>query len=438
MKPLKKNQKLRLKPIDLSSSAMAVYKVEDFPIFVKDSLPQEDTEIIVTKVLNRFGFGRAIQRYSDHPQRVQPDCPLYPQCGGCQMMHMSYEYQLDFKQQRVQDALRRNGDLNHEVLPTIPAPDAWRYRNKVMIPVQHEPLRAGFYRTNSHDIVDMHECLIQSRQLNEIYQEIKAFIQENNLTQVATIILREGFYTQEVMVALSLTRREEDFKDAFIKSLSGFKNIKSIQLTYNLKQTNVPIGQEHKVIFGSPTITESILGIDYQISLNSFFQINSAQTEHLYSKVLELAQIKPTDKVLDLYCGVGTMSMLFAKGANTVVGVDIVKQAIEDAKENARLNNIENIDFVAMDATKFVNDTNEEFDVLVVDPPRKGLSEQGIKDIITIAPKRMVYVSCNPDTLARDLKLLSSTFNIELIQPLDMFPQTTHVETVVLITRVEK
>lgn len=414
---------------------MAVYKVEDFPIFVKDSLPQEDTEIIITKVLNKFGFGRAVQRYSEHPERIQPDCPLYPQCGGCQMMHMSYDYQLDFKQQRVQDALKRNGDLHHEVLPTIPAPDAWRYRNKVMIPVQHEPFKAGFYRTNSHNIVDMHECLIQSRQLNEIYQQIKAFIQEKNLTQVATIILREGFYTKEVMVALSLTRREEAFVDEFIKSLSEFENIKSIQLTYNLKQTNVPIGEKSKVIFGSPTITETILGIDYHISLNSFFQINSAQTHQLYSKVLELALIKSTDKVLDLYCGVGTMSMLFAKEANKVVGVDIVKQAIEDAKENARLNKIENIDFVAMDATKFVNDTNEKFDILVVDPPRKGLSEQGIEDIITIAPKRMVYVSCNPDTLARDLKLLSSAFKIDLVQPLDMFPQTTHVETIALLQR---
>ncbi len=438
MKPLKKNTKFIDKANDLTSSALAVFKVEDFPIFVKDSLPGEESEIIVTKLLRNYGFGRALKRFNDHPQRTKPICPLYPQCGGCQMMHMSYLYQLDFKHQRVVDSLKRNGDIKHPVDPILNADNPLYYRNKVMVPVAHSPFEAGFYRTNSHNIVDMDFCYIQSKTLNALYQEIKDFIRVNQLTQVKTIILREGYFTGEILVALSLTSRDTSFEDQFVNQFKTHEMIKSIQLTFNLSNSNVPISDEIKLLYGTPFIKEKILGLEFKLSLNSFFQINSLQTEKLYSKVLELAQIKSTDKVLDLYCGVGTMSLLFAKQAYKVYGVDIVEQAIEDAKRNALNNKLNNIEFIAMDATKFVNTNEEAFDLLVVDPPRKGLSAQGIQDILKLAAKRMIYVSCNPDTLARDLKLLSSGYSIVEITPVDMFSQTVHVETVVLMSRVEK
>lgn len=411
---------------DLTHLGYAVAKINNFSIFVKDLLVNEEAEIEITQLNPRFGFGKVIQRLSDSPDRAIPICPLFLECGGCQLMHLSPSAQNTYKHNLVKDALLRNGGINVDVKPLLAMENPLYYRNKVVIPVKHQPFESGFFRENSHTIVDMDHCYLMSPLLNEIYLKIKEFLKTNNCTPVKNIILRHGFNTNQIMVALEVDNQISHQKE-FVDMLTKFDVVKSILLKFN---------QQITTLYGNDYIEEIINGFHFKVSLDSFFQVNPFQTEILYSKAIELANLKSTDRVLDLYSGVGTIGIIMANHVHEVISVEIVKDAVRDAKENALLNKINNIQFINEDATSFVNRYNEQIDVLMVDPPRKGLTKQGITDILKLRPHRIVYISCNPMTLARDLKELTHDYNIEVVQPVDMFGQTVHVECIVSLFRV--
>lgn len=434
---MKKNEKIIVTAMDYSSSAYAIAKVESFPIFIKDLLVGEQAEIVITKLHKKYGFGKVVRRLSDSSDRVDPICPLFTKCGGCQIMHMSSQAQRKFKENSIYQAIKRNGNIDHPVKPVLVMDNPYYYRNKVMVPVTHDPFKAGFYRTYSHDIVDMETCFIQSEHLNEIYQVTKRFVEKSDLKQVQTIILRHGFKTNEVMVALAINDVFTHEKQ-LIDELSIFDSVKSIQLNIHRTQSNTVVSDESKVIYGQEYIEEILLGNRFKISLNSFFQVNPVQTEVLYQTAFDLADLKATDTVIDLYSGVGTIGLLVARHVKKVISVEIVEAAVNDAKENARINGIDNVEFVCGDASEFVANYQQQPDVVFVDPPRKGLHPQGIEDILNLRANRIVYISCNPETLGRDLKAFVDDYRIEVIQPVDMFSMTYHVETVVLMSRIDK
>ena len=438
---IKKGLSVTTECIDVTSSALGVCKVESFPIFVSNMLAGEQGDVLILKKLSKYGFGKLVNLSQSSSNRQQPKCPLFLKCGGCQTMHMKPEYQNEFKRLQVMNDLKRNGNIEVTVNPVIGMDNPYFYRNKVMIPVSHEPFEAGFYRVNSHSIVDMEMCYIQHPLLNEIYKTIKEFIKQYNETTVQTIILRIGQNTNEVMVALAINQQGLVNEDKFVDVISkSYPEVKSVWLNFHHQPSNTVISKDSRLIYGSKTITERLHDLKFSISLNSFFQVNTTQTEILYETAIRLASLSHEDTVLDLYCGVGTIALFLSRFVKRVIGVDIVESAIEDATKNAALNGIDTVEFVCQDATEYIKslkDSHEVIDAVFVDPPRKGLSQQGIEDLLLLKAKQIVYISCNPQTLGRDLMHLSTEYTIDVVQPVDLFPWTSHVETVCLMSKVE-
>ena len=439
---IKKSMTFTTECVDMTSSALGVCKVESFPVFVSNMLVGEQGDVLILKKLSKYGFGKLVNLTKSSSHRQEPRCPLFLKCGGCQTMHLSEAHQLEFKRNQVSNDLKRNGNLEVEVSPVIGMEHPYFYRNKVMIPVSFDPFEAGFYRVNSHSIVDMDTCFIQHPLLNTIYQSVKEFIKEHQETSVQTIVLRIGQNTQEVMVALAINQLGLKHEEQFVKVMSeSFPEIKSMWLNLHDQPSNTVLSRNSRLIYGSKTITERLHDLKFSISLNSFFQVNTTQTEILYETAIRLASLNHEDTVLDLYCGVGTIALFLSRFVKRVIGVDIVESAIEDATKNAALNGIDTVEFVCQDATEYIKslkDSHEVIDAVFVDPPRKGLSQQGIEDLLLLKAKQIVYISCNPQTLGRDLKHLSTEYTIDVVQPVDLFPWTSHVETVVLMSRVEK
>ena len=434
---MKKNDKFIGKCESYTFEGLGVVKHENMPVFVKNMILNEVGEIVITKVLKNYAFGRCLQYTTKSENRVEPKCPHAKQCGGCQLQHMSSDEQKAFKKQRVQDCITRISKLDLEVEDIISMENPYYYRNKGQIPVgvKDNQVCTGFYRIHSNDIIDMNECMIQHESINEILQTTKKLIQKyNNGSYFRHLLVKVGFITKQIMIVFIVNNENVPHLDEMIKELSKNENVKSMILNINQRNDNVILGEKEIVIYGNKTIQDKLHDLTFNISSKSFYQVNPVQTLSLYDTAVDYAQLTGNETVIDLYCGIGTISQFMAKKAKHVIGIEIVEDAIKDAKINAKNNNINNIEFYCSDAGEFAKKlASENFkpDVVSVDPPRKGCDQLTLDSILTMDPKRIVYISCDPSTLARDLKYLSEhNYQVERIQPVDMFPHSFHVETV--------
>lgn len=448
---IKKNEIYTLTITDIGTHGEGIGKIDSYTLFVKNTLPGEEVKVLVVKANKNYGYGKALEIIKPSSSRVEPLCPAAPRCGGCTLQHMDYKAQLLQKQNKVkQNIMRIGGFDNIDVEPTIGMDDPWNYRNKAQYPVSsdNKGINIGFYSLGSHKTVNIDNCLIGSKRDPEILSLVRKFIEENKIPVyneetgkglIRHIVIRTGYYTDEIMVCLVVNSNNFKYKNRLIETLKPVVGIKSIVINYNTARTNVILGQKCETIYGNDYITDKIGDLKFKISPLSFFQVNPQQTYKLYSKALEFVDLKGDETVIDAYCGIGTISLFLAQRAKEVYGIEIVPQAIENAIENAKLNNIENAWFYTGKSEDIVpelyNTKGIHPDVMVVDPPRKGCDESLLNLMLYMKPEKIVYVSCDSATLARDLKILCSTgeYNIQKVQPVDMFPHSYHVETVCLL-----
>lgn len=452
--PVQKNEEIHVTFEDLTHDGAGVAKVDGYPIFVKQALPGETAKIKVINTKKNFGFGRLVHIDKESTVRVTPPCPVFTRCGGCQIQHLSYQGQLAYKQKLVQETMARIGGLTDiQVHETIGMEDPWRYRNKSQIPFseQRGEIVAGFYAERSHQIVDTDTCLIQSSDADTAMNLVKklaadygirAYDDMTHKGQLRHVVIRHAKTTDQLMVVLVTKNDSFPNKKHLIRELKdAFPNLASIAHNVNPKRTNVIFGDTTTILWGEDVIYDEIDGIRFAISPRSFYQVNPDQTKVLYEKALDYAQLTGKENVIDAYCGIGTISLFLAKQAKQVYGVEVVPEAVTDAKENAKLNHIDNAEFYVGEAEKIMpwwKAQGIEADVIVVDPPRKGCDESLLTTMVEMQPERIVYVSCNPATLARDLKILAEKgYEAKEVQPVDMFPQTTHVECVVWLEKYE-
>lgn len=449
--PVEKNKDYIVEIKGMGYEGEGVGKIDDFTIFIPGAIKGEKVNAKIVKVNKNFAFGKLLNVVEESNYRTEPICGIYKRCGGCQLQHLSYEGQLDFKGQRVKDAIERIGKINPEVLHVIGMENPYNYRNKVQLPVgqENEEINIGFYALRSHDIISMEKCYIQDEISEKIMALVKQWMITNNIKAydesthtgvLRHLMIRKGFKTSEVMVVLVTRTNELPHKDEIINLLTNnVKEVVSIIQNINSEKTNVILGLKSNTLWGKDTIQDYIGKFKFNISPLSFFQVNPVQTEVLYNKALEYANLTGDEIVFDAYCGTGTISLFLAQKAKKVYGVEIIPEAIENAWENAKLNNVDNVDFLVGKSEQVIPDLINKgikADVVVVDPPRKGCERVLLEAIAKINPKRIVYVSCDAGTLARDLAILDElNYKTEKIQPVDMFPHTAHVECVVKIVK---
>ncbi|KAA9022512.1 23S rRNA (uracil(1939)-C(5))-methyltransferase RlmD [Niallia endozanthoxylica] len=443
--PVQKNEYIDVVFEDLTHDGAGVAKVDGYPLFVPNGLPGEKAKIKVIKVNKGYGFGRLMEIYENSPDRVEISKDEMHKYGGCQLEHISYEGQLKYKENQVRQVLTRIGKLGDvKVHPILGMDNPWHYRNKAQVPVGEKEGRliAGFFKPRSHEIVDTNESLIQLPEINEAVQAVKeicnelkipAYNEESHNGVLRHIMARYGKQTGELMVVVVTKTTDIPQKNKLVEEIvARLPKVKSIVHNINSKRTNVILGEKTKVLWGNEVIYDYIGDVKFAISALSFYQVNPDQTKVLYNKALEYADLSGEETVIDAYCGIGTISLFLAQKAKKVFGVEVVPEAIEDAKRNAELNSITNAEFAVGEAEVVIPKWYKEgnvADVLVVDPPRKGCDEALLQTIIEMKPKKVVYVSCNPATLARDLRVLEDGgYKTIEVQPVDMFPQTTHVE----------
>lgn len=450
----KKGNQIELKITSLGSSGEGVGKVDGFTIFVKGALPGEKIRAKITILKKSYANAQMLQIIDRSPQRQKPFCPLFYKCGGCQLQHLSYEGQLIVKKQQVIDALERIGHIpNPPVFPVLADENPMYYRNKMLCPIaSQDGTKIGFYKTGTHEIVDMQECYIQSQANNIILTTVREWVrkykisvynEESGKGLLRHILGRVSAATNEVMVGLVCTQKSLPNKLELVEMLkANIPNLVSVVQNLNSSNTNVIMGRTNIVLYGKSVIADKIGSFTFEISATSFFQVNTKQAEKLYQTALDYAKLSGTETVVDLYCGIGTLSLFLAQKAKNVIGVEVVPIAIDNAKENAKFNKVKNIEFICDDATVAMQQISRKnnIDVVVLDPPRAGCEKPLLEQIIQTLPQRIVYVSCNPASLARDIKILTDSGDYKLVkvQPVDMFGQTAHVETVVLMSRVEK
>src|SRR5690606_15232140 len=445
--PIKKNDRQTVYIEDLTHDGNGVAKIDGYPLFIQGALPGETAEIHVMKTLKNYGFAKVVNILEKSPDRVEAPCVYFSQCGGCQLQHLSYEGQLKWKQNMVANVMKRLGKIDAPVLPVKGMEEPWHYRNKSQIPfAQNEAgqMVAGFYKTKSHSIVDMERCLIQTGEADVVMADLKReleilgvrpYDEKSHQGMLRHVVVRKGRATGEVMVVLvTKSKKFPQASAAIVKIRALIPNVTSIVQNVNGEKTNVIFGNDTFTLWGKDTIEDTIGNVRFEISARSFYQVNPVQTEVLYKQALDYAQLTGNERVIDAYCGIGSISLFLAQKAGLVMGVEIVEQAIEDAKRNAALNGFTNTYFEAGPAEEVIPrwyKEGKEADVLVVDPPRKGCDEALLNTIIEQKPKRVVYVSCNPATLARDLRILEDGgYKTKEVQPVDMFPHTTHCEAV--------
>ena len=458
---IKKNDEFILEITDLGTNGEGIGKLmqegEDkgYTLFVKDALIGDCVRVKVIKSKKNYGYGRLMEILTPSPYRVPAKCPVSRTCGGCQIMHLDYKEQLRFKENKVRNLLERVGKLqDFQMLPIIGMKEPYYYRNKAQFPVgknKEGKIVMGFYAGHTHSIVDTEHCYIQ-HPLNEILvHKIKGWMEEYSVEPynestgqglVRHVLTRIGESTGQVMVCLVINGEKIPHAQELIGILTAVEGMTSICLNINREKTNVILGDKVETLWGQPYITDYIGKIAYQISPLSFYQVNPRQTRILYETALKFAALRPGEVVWDLYCGIGTISLFLAQTASRVCGVEIVPQAIDDARSNARLNHMENVEFFVGKAEEVLPREYESngiyADVIVVDPPRKGCDPELLECMVKMAPNRIVYVSCDPATLARDLNYLSGNgYRVKKVQCVDMFGHSVHVETVCLMSRVE-
>lgn len=458
MIPVEKNEIYEMKIHALGSNGEGIGRIDGYTVFVEGALPGETVSVLIVKVKKNYGYGKLMEILEVSPERREPVCPVAKQCGGCQLQHLSYEAELAYKTREVKDVMERIGGMKGcgvEVKPALGMEDPWRYRNKAQFPVRKGKEGAGcaigFYAKRSHRIVDTDKCFLQNECNDEIIGIVRAFLNEFEISLydeekhkglVRHILTRIGKNSGEIMVCIVINGKKLPNSDILVKRLQQVEGVVSIVLNVNKEKTNVILGSKIITLWGKDTIVDTIDGIEFEISPLSFYQVNPVQTEVLYGKAVELAGLTGEETVLDLYCGIGTISLFFARKAKRVFGVEIVPEAIADAKKNAARNGITNAEFAVGAAEEVIPRLYEEegitADIVVVDPPRKGCDEKLLETILQIAPKKIVYVSCNPATWARDLVVLKEGgYELKEVQPVDQFSHSVHVEVVSMLTRAE-
>ncbi|MDU4959996.1 MAG: 23S rRNA (uracil(1939)-C(5))-methyltransferase RlmD [Sporomusaceae bacterium] len=450
-KPVKAGEIRRVAVSGLGHSGEGVGRAGDFTVFVPGALPGETVDVQIELVKKTYARGRVRTVVTPSPDRRLPPCPVYEQCGGCQLQHLDYPAQLAAKQQQVSDAVSRIGRLQDiTVRPVLGAVSPWHYRNKMQAPVGlagSQPA-IGCFAQGTHQIIDNSCCLIQHQTNNRIAAAVKQIVRELGVSvyqekthqgSLRHVLGRVGA-GGEAMAVLVTASRDLPYAAEFVTRLRrAVPELVSIVHNVNDRRTNVILGSYTRTLWGKDAIIDRIDGLDFRISARSFFQVNTEQAAVLYRQALQYAGLTGTETVLDLYCGTGTISLFLARHCRRVIGVEIVAPAIEDARQNAALNRIDNAEFICGDAVDILPrlaDQGTRADVVVIDPPRAGCERRVLETIAAIAPERVVYVSCNPASLARDLAILAELgYETQEIQPVDMFPMTSHVECVVLIER---
>ncbi len=449
---IKLNNTYTLTIQDMGHSGEGIGRINNFTIFVDKSVIGDKVEVKIIALKKNYGMGKVIKYIEHSPYRTTPKCSIASQCGGCQIQNIQYEKQLELKKKIVKDNLERIGGLSDiKVHDVIGMEEPFRYRNKGQFPIgyKNKEIQLGFYMTKSHEIVPCDACQIQHETSDVILQKIKAIIKKHNITiynektgkgNLRHIITKVAYATEEMMLILVTNGKELPNKEAFIHDIiKEMPFITSLIQNINTKKSNVILGPKNITLYGKPTITDKIKDIAFNISPQSFYQVNPIQTEKLYEKALEYANLTGEETVFDLYCGIGTITLFLAQKAKKVIGVEIVQEAVKDAQKNAKQNQIDNVEFHAGKAEDIVPKLYKQgaqADVVVVDPPRKGCDEILLSTIADMQPNSIVYISCNPSTLARDLKYLSKKgYKTQEVQPVDMFPHTMHVEAVTLLTK---
>ncbi|WP_273325955.1 23S rRNA (uracil(1939)-C(5))-methyltransferase RlmD [Vallitalea guaymasensis] len=451
--PVVKNEYYEMVIDDLGINGEGIGKINGYTLFVDGALPQEKIKVKVIKTKKNFGFGKLIDILEPSIHRIDPVCDIAKRCGGCQLQHLSYEGQLNYKQKKVQDIIERIGGITDiEVNKVIGMEKPYFYRNKVQFPVGgmgDDSVNIGFYAMRSHNIITTDKCYIQQPVNKDIIGVVKEYMLKNNVKPynevtnkgvVRHIVTRVSFHTKEIMVGVVINGNKLPNSDELVSNLRKIEDVAGIFISVNKEKTNVIMGNKIKMLWGKPYITDYIGEVAYNISPLSFYQVNPVQTEKLYSKVLEFADLSGDEIVWDAYCGIGTISLFLAGKSKKVMGVEIVPEAIEDAKKNAELNDISNTEFYVGKAEEVITGKYNEgvrADVIVVDPPRKGCDRELLETIMKMQPEKVVYVSCDPGTMARDVKVLGEGgYRVEEVQPVDMFPQTVHVECVTVLRKL--
>lgn len=498
--PVAKNDEVTIDIIGMNHDGEGVGRADGYTLFVQGALPGEKVCVKVLKTKKQYGYAKLLELVEASPSRIAAPCPIYDKCGGCQLQHMDYAAQLAWKRQLVVDNLERIGKLRVQesgevqlegeavgaksegagsaraesgdsdqlvnessthgrtadtpgilVHPTLGMAEPWRYRNKSQVPIgiTEGGLVGGFYARGSHRIVDMESCLIQHEQNDDVVRRVKAigsrlgitaYNEETGQGLLRHVVVKIGFATGEMMIVLVTNGDKIPHADQWIAAISEeIPAVVSICQNVNTRQTNVIFGDVTRVLWGQEVIHDYIGSVKFAISARSFYQVNPVQTEVLYGKTVEYAGLTGQETVIDAYCGIGTISLFLAQHARKVYGVEIVKEAIEDARANAKLNDMDHVEFevgASEDVIPRWKEQGVEADVIVVDPPRKGCDPRLLETILEMKPERVVYVSCNPSTLARDLRLLEDGgYRTLEVQPVDMFPHTVHVECCALIVR---
>lgn len=449
---LNKNDEVIIDIDDIGSEGEGIGKYEGYTLFVKNALPGDKVRVKAMKLKKSYGYARLMEIIEASSYRVQPKCSIADKCGGCSLQHLDYLKQLQYKQDKVKNCLIRIGGFKEDIPmePIIGMDEAYYYRNKAQFPIgrnKEGKLVMGFYAGRTHSIIDTDHCCIQAKENDIILETVRSFLEEYQISTynevsheglVRHLLTRTGFTTGEIMVCLIINGDDLPKKDILVERLAKIPGMKSISLNINKEKTNVILGDKVKTLWGQAYITDYIRDIKYQISPLSFYQVNPKQTKVLYETALSYADLKGKETVWDLYCGIGTISLFLAGKAKQVYGVEIIPQAINDARKNAEINHITNAEFFVGAAEEILpakyRDENIHADVIVVDPPRKGCDESLLNTIAQMAPERIIYVSCDPATLARDLRYLADRgYELKKVQPVDMFPHTTHVECVTLM-----
>lgn len=450
MENVKKNDELIVDIIDYGADGEGIAKINGYTIFVLGALKGEKCKIHILKVLKTHAFAKVIQIIEKSSKRVEPDCSTFNKCGGCDLRHIAYGETLKIKQEKVQNLVNKMLKNKVKVNETVGMENPTFYRNKAIYPVTQDK-KVGIFAKRSHNIIPINECKIQTK----ISQEISKYIldnwedsiydEETGKGLLRNIMVREGFKTDEIMLVLVQNGEKNVFetnsKLKIENVIKEFPKIKTIVINVNTEKTNVVLSRKNIIVYGDGTITDRLGEYEFKISPNSFYQINPVQTEKLYNLAIEGAKLKKDDILCDLYCGIGTIGIFASKYVKKVYGVEIVEEAIKDAKQNAEINKVDNIEFIQGDVEVAFNkmlDNGVKPSVVIVDPPRKGLDNKTVQNLCNLKLDRLVYVSCNPATLMRDLQVLEDVYKIDSITPVDNFCYSSHIECVAVLKIKEK
>lgn len=446
-----KNEEYIVEIIDNGFQGEGIAKIDGMAIFIPNCLKGEKAKVKILKVTTSLAYGKIIQILEKSEHRKDSDCETFPRCGGCNLRHINYDYTLEIKKNSVESTLKKALGREIKISNILKMEKPYNYRNKLQYPVGvgiDKKTVMGVYAERTHSIIPTKKCEIQDELSQKIANDIFEFIEKNNIKvydektlkgSIRHIVIRIGKKTNQVMITLVTNTEKIEKENELVEYItSKYEQVKTIIKNINTKNTNVILGMENKILYGDGFIFDYLGEFKFKISPMSFYQVNRTQTEKLYSKAVEYAELTGKETVFDLYCGIGTIGIFASKKVKKLYGIETVPQAIKDAKENAKINNIENAEFFVGDVEKtlpeFIKERNIKPDVVFVDPPRKGCDKTALETLMQIKPKKIVYVSCNPATLARDLKILEEVYELKEISICDMFPFTHHIETVTLLT----